>query len=157
MNSLLSLHKKDSVIIVDEAEGVLKTQGSFFGMTFSLPQKGIVNKMLEESNNKVIWILNYTHELDESTRRRFTYSIKFSEMSRSMLKTIADTKLNKINMSTELHSELVDLCGKYRVTGASVDNMVKTVSAMDLNGTNEGQIVSDVKKEIGRASCRERV
>ena len=148
LNSLLSLHKKDSVIIVDEAEGVLKTQGSFFGMTFSLPQKGIVNKMLEESNNKVIWILNYTHELDESTRRRFTYSIKFSEMSRSMLKTIADTKLNKINMSTELHSELVDLCGKYRVTGASVDNMVKTVSAMDLNGTNEGQIVSDVKKVL---------
>ena len=148
LNSLLSLHKKDSVIIIDEAEGVLKTQGSFFGMTFSLPQKGIVNKMLEESNNKVIWILNYTHELDESTRRRFTYSIKFSEMSRSMLKTIADTKLNKINMSTELHSELVDLCGKYRVTGASVDNMVKTVSAMDLNGTNEGQIVSDVKKVL---------
>jgi SpoVK/Ycf46/Vps4 family AAA+-type ATPase len=148
LNSLLSLYKKDSVIIVDEAEGILKTQGSFFGMTFSLPQKGIVNKMLEESNNKVIWILNYTHELDESTRRRFTYSIKFSEMSRSMLKTIADTKLNKINMSTELHSELVDLCGKYRVTGASVDNMVKTVSAMDLNGTNEGQIVSDVKKVL---------
>ncbi len=148
LNSLLSLHKKDSVIIVDEAEGILKTQGSFFGMTFSLPQKGIVNRMLEESNNKVIWILNYTHELDESTRRRFTYSIKFSEMSRSMLKTIADTKLNKINMSTKLHSELVDLCGKYRVTGASVDNMVKTVSAMDLNGTNDGQIVSDVKKVL---------
>lgn len=148
LNSLLSLHKKDSVIIVDEAEGILKTQGSFFGMTFSLPQKGIVNRMLDESNNKVIWILNYTHELDESTRRRFTYSIKFSEMSRSMLKTIADTKLNKINMSTELHTELVDLCGKYRVTGASVDNMVKTVSAMDLNGTNDGQIVSDVKKVL---------
>jgi DNA replication protein DnaC len=69
-------------------------------------------------------------------------------MSRSMLKTIADTKLNKINMSTKLHSELVDLCGKYRVTGASVDNMVKTVSAMDLNGTNDGQIVSDVKKVL---------
>ena len=148
LNSLLSLHKKDSVIIVDEAEGILKTQGSFFGMTFSLPQKGIVNKMLEESNNKVIWILNYTHELDESTRRRFTYSIKFNEMSHSMLKTIADTKLNKINMSTKLHSELVDLCGKYRVTGASVDNMVKTISAMDLNGTNEAQIVSDVKKVL---------
>ena len=148
LNSLLSMHKKDTVIIVDEAEGVLKTQGSFFGMQYSLPQKGIVNKMLEESNNRVIWILNYTHELDESTRRRFTYAIKFQEMSRTMLKTIADSKLNKLKMSSNLHTELVDLCGKYHVTGASVDNMVKTVSGMNLSYSNEKQVIRDVKKVL---------
>ena len=148
LNSLLSLYKKDTVIIVDEAEGVLKTQGSFFGMSYSLPQKGIVNKMLEESTNKVIWILNYTNELDESTRRRFTYAIKFNEMSRNMLKSIADSKLNKIKMSSNLHSELVELCGKYHVTGASVDNIVKTVSGMNLSTSNEKQVVNDVKKVL---------
>lgn len=148
LNSLLSLYKKDTVIIIDEAEGVLKTQGIIFGMSFSLPQKGIVNKMLEESTNKVIWILNYTHELDESTRRRFTYAIKFNEMSKNMLMSIADSKLNKIKMSSKLHSELVDLCGKYHVTGASVDNMVKTVSGMDLSSSNKKQVLNDVKKVL---------
>lgn len=148
LNSLLSLYKKDTVIIIDEAEGVLKTQGIIFGMSFSLPQKGIVNKMLEESTNKVIWILNYTHELDESTRRRFTYAIKFNEMSKNMLMSIADSKLNKIKMSSKLHSELVDLCGKYHVTGASVDNMVKTVIGMDLSSSNEKQVLNDVKKVL---------
>lgn len=148
LNSLLSLNKKDTVIIVDEAEGLLKTQGSFFGMQYSLPQKGIVNKMLEESKNKVIWILNYTHELDESTKRRFNYAIKFNEMTPSMLKSIADSKLNKIKMSSTLHSEIVDLCGKYHVTGASVENIVKTVSKMDLSNTNETQVLNDVKKVL---------
>lgn len=165
LNSLLSLYKKDTVIIIDEAEGVLKTQGNIFGMSFSLPQKGIVNKMLEESTNKVIWILNYTHELDESTRRRFTYAIKFNEMTKGMLMSIADSKLNKIKMSSKLHTELVDLCGKYHVTGASVDNMVKTVSGMDLSSSNEKQVVNDVKKVLesnstlifGKKKLREKV
>lgn len=148
INSLLSLDKKDSVIIVDEAEGILKTQGSFFGMQYSLPQKGIVNKMLENSHNRVIWILNYTHELDESTRRRFTYAIKFNEMTPTMLKSIADTKLNAITMSENLHTEIVDLCGKYHVTGASVDNIVKTVSNMDLSTSKETQVLNDVKKVL---------
>ena len=56
LNCILSLPRKDSVIIVDEAETVLKTRGSFLGMGFSLPQKGTVNKMLENSVNKVIWM-----------------------------------------------------------------------------------------------------
>lgn len=148
INSLLALDKKDSVIIVDEAEGILKTQGSFFGMQYSLPQKGIVNKMLEDSQNRVIWILNYTHELDESTRRRFTYAIKFNEMTPAMLRSIADSKLNKIKMSYNLHSEIVDLCGKYHVTGASVDNIVKTISNMDLSIKNHPQVISDIKKVL---------
>ena len=104
--------------------------------------------MLENSVNKVIWILNYTSPLDESTLRRFTYSIHFREMSRAMLRNIADSKLNKIKMSPELHEELVDLCGKYHVTGASVDNMVKTIQGMDLSKNHEAMVVSDVQKVL---------
>ena len=148
LNCILSLPRKDSVIIVDEAETVLKTQGSFFGMGFSLPQKGTVNKMLENSVNKVIWILNYTRELDESTLRRFTYSIAFQKMGRTMLRTIADSKLKSVRMSGSLRTELVDLCGEYQVTGASVDNMVRVVQDMDLSSSREDRVVSDVRKVL---------
>ena len=78
----LSIHKNDSVIVVDEAENILQSKSSFFGMQFTSPKKGIVNKMLENNVNKVIWILNYTDGLDDSTLRRFTYSIKFTVESR---------------------------------------------------------------------------
>lgn len=170
LNCLLSLQKEDSVIIVDEAESVLSTGTSFFSMFFgadegSSSKKGTVNTMMENSRNKVIWILNYTNPLDESTLRRFTYSIHFNEMTSIMLKNIADTKLNKIRMSSDLHKELVDLCGKYRVTGASVDNMVKTVKGMDLKAENKERVISDVRKVLeanstllyGKPKMREKV
>lgn len=145
LNRMLSVHQNDSVIIVDEAEELLKTQ-SFWG--FTLPQKGIVNKMLEESPNKVIWILNYTDELDESTKRRFTYSIKFNEINTTMLRNMAGVKLQKLNIGNSLQNEIVDLCGKYHVTGASIDNMVKILNGMDLSYKNRKQIINDVKKVL---------
>lgn len=152
LNCLLSLEKKDSVIIVDEAESLLSTRINFFGLftggDSTSVKKGTINTMLENSMNKVIWILNYTSVLDESTLRRFTYSIHFKEMSKTILRTIADTKLNKLTMSRTLRTELAELCGKYRVTGASVDNMVKTVQGMDLSCENEKQVVSDVQKVL---------
>ncbi len=169
LNCLLSLNKKDSVIIVDEAENLLSTRMSFFEMLASSGagngKKGTVNTMLENSVNKVIWILNYTDPLDESTLRRFTYSIQFKEMSKTMLRNIAYSKLNELDLSEKLHSELVDLCGKYHVTGASVDNMVKTVQGMDLHDDKADLVVSDVQKVLeanstllfGKKKMREKV
>lgn len=146
LNCYLSLTRTDSILIVDEAESVLKTSEiSFFGSKCSLPQKGAVNKMLENSNNKVIWILNYTNELDESTLRRFTYSIRFREMPKQTLCNIAEKKLNSVKMSSHLRKELVDMCGKFHVTGASVDNIVKVVSSMDCSDDNRDQILGNIK------------
>ena len=150
LNCLLSLEKKDSVIIIDEAESLLSARITFFelfmGSDSASDKKGIINTILENSMNKVIWILNYTSVLDKSTLRRFTYSIHFKEMSKTMLRTIADSKLNRLTMSCTLRTELAELCSEYRVTGASIDNMVRTVQGMDLSCENEKQVVSDVQK-----------
>lgn len=149
LNCYLSLKKEDSILMVDEAETVLKTTGySLFGGSYSLPQKGTVNKMIESSENKVIWILNYTNELDESTLRRFTYSIKFDAMPKEILKSIADGKISKIKMSEHLKSEILDLFMKYHVTGASVDNIVKVIKTMDCTVENEESILQDVKNVL---------
>lgn len=146
LNCYLSLKKENSILVVDEAETVLKTVGmGWFGMKFSLPQKGTVNKMLETSENKVIWILNYTDELDESTLRRFTYSIRFHEMPKATLRSIAESKFADIKMPKNLKSEILDMCGKYQVTGASVENIVKAVKSMDYSKNNETQMINDVR------------
>ena len=146
LNCLLSIKKSDSIIVVDEAENILQSKSSFFGMQFTSPKKGIVNKMLENSVNKVIWILNYTDGLDDSTLRRFTYSIKFGEMPKTMLQSIAYSKLKNINVKGKLLNELVGLCGSYRVTGASITNMLKTVNS-GIN-ENEEKIILDVKNML---------
>lgn len=147
LNCLLSLEKKDSVMIVDEAESMLSTRMLHEDSSGNY-KKGTINNMLENNVNKVIWILNYIDPIDDSTLRRFTYSIHFREMSHTMLRNIADAKLKKIDMSENLHNELVNLCGKYHVTCASVDNMVKAVQVMDLSSVVEERVVSDVQKVL---------
>ena len=131
LNCYLSLKKEDSVLVVDEAEKVLQTREfSFFGMNLSSNQKGTVNRMLENSENKCIFIVNYTNEMDASTLRRFTYSIKFNSMPKETLRNIASEKLKAVNMPETLKKDILDMCGQYKVTGASVDNVVKAIMAL---------------------------
>lgn len=166
LNCFLSLNNKDSIIIVDEAESILKTISmGFFGPEVD-PHKGIVNKMLESTKNNVIWILNYTKECDKSTLRRFTYSIRFDDMPSSIIQKIADTKLAKIKMSQSMHEKIMQLCTRYRVSGASIDNMLKTIECSGaITEKSEGQICSNIKEVLeanstllyGKPKMRDRV
>lgn len=148
LNCILSLERKNSVIIVDEAETVLRTR-SLFGC---LAQKGAINQMLDKNVNKVIWILNYTDDLDESTKRRMTYSVKFDGMSEKSMKRIAKSELDKIQMPETLRKKVLALFGKYKVTGASVKNATKTLSAISTQTMDKKQeretvaLVEDILK-----------
>lgn len=149
LNCYLSLKKEDSVLVVDEAEHVLQTKSfGFFGMELSSPQKGTVNKMLESSENKCIFIVNYTKEIDESTLRRFTYSIKFQSMPKETLRSIASEKLKSVNMSRVLKNDILDMCGSYKITGASVDNVVKAISSLNYQKGNEDKVRNDIKSVL---------
>lgn len=149
LNCYLSLKKDDSVLVVDEAENVLQTKEfSFFGISLSSSQKGTVNKMLETSENKVIWIVNYTNEMDESTLRRFTYSIKFQAMPKETLRSIAAEKLKSISMPASLKNDILDMCGSYKITGASVDNVVKAISSLDYQKGKETKVKTDIKSVL---------
>lgn len=149
LNCYLSLKKEDQVLVVDEAEKVLQTREfSFFGMSLSSGQKGTVNNMLEKSENKCIYIVNYTNKMDESTLRRFTYSIKFNAMPKEILRNIAEEKLQCIKMPLSLKNEILDLCGQYKITGASVDNVVKAIKALDYQKGKEEKIKIDIKSVL---------
>ena len=143
MNCLLSLERNDSVLIVDEAESLLNTkEESFFGKVVSAEKKGIVNKMLENSKNKVIWIVNYKSEMDDSTLRRFTVSHKFEPMSVAMLEKIASKKMENLKLEKSTKQEILKLLSKYQVTGSSVDNLIKTATCM--NTADEKELLEDI-------------
>ena len=129
---LLSMERKDSVLIVDEADSLLKTmEFVFFGGKSPTKSKGTVNKMLENNKDKVIYIINHQHQIDDSTRRRFTFSIRFESMPKTMLKHIAKQKIDPLEISEDAKSELVTMFEKYHLSGQSVENIVKTIDAMD--------------------------
>ena len=134
---LLSMESKNCVYIIDEADNVLATKDvlSLFGIIKS-PKKGTVNKMLEESHNKIIWIVNETRQIDETTLRRFTYSLKFESMTRKQLRRIAESKLKPLALPEETNAQILKAMEQYNVTGASVDNVLKTI-----RGLGEGEVL----------------
>lgn len=128
---LLSMERQDSIIIVDEADSLIKTLDfSFFGPVPS-KNKGTINKMLENNKDKVIYIINHQHQIDESTRRRFTFSIKFEAMPAMQLHAIAKSKITPMKLPEETKLQILDMFDKYHLTGQSVDNIVKTIEGMD--------------------------
>ncbi|MBR1721981.1 MAG: ATP-binding protein [Treponema sp.] len=138
LNLLLSINRSDSVLIIDEADTLLKTRAySFFGMEGPSKNKGIVNKMLELCKNKIIWIVNFTNQIDESTLRRFNFSYKFEAMSREQLRSITSLKLKPLNLPESENSEILNLMEKYSITGASVDNVVKTIKSLNDSDSEE--------------------
>ena len=78
-----------SLIVVDEADEMLRGSfgGGIFGLFFgggSSPagDKGLLNSVLDNVTTPTIWITNTRAEaLDESSRRRFDYSIRFDPLN----------------------------------------------------------------------------
>ena len=144
INLFLSISHPDSVLIIDEAETMLETSAlGIFGTPAASPKKGVVNKMLENSRNKIIWIVNHTALIDKSTLCRFNFSCKFEEMTASQLRKISSAKLAPLKLNSSVNSQILDLIEKYSITGASVDNVVKTIKS--LGKANSKQLIACVK------------
>lgn len=127
---LLSMERPDSILVVDEADTLIKTmEFSFFGRT-PTKTKGTINKMLENNKNKVIYIINHQRQIDDSTLRRFTFSIKFEAMSQAMLHSIAQSKIQPLSISQETKKELLNMLDRYKLSGSSVENIVKVIEGM---------------------------
>lgn len=131
LNCYLSMKGKDTILIIDEADKLLQTRdiNSFMG-TIPNVMKGTVNKMLENSNFKTIWIVNYSNQIDVSTKRRFNYSYCFQAMTEKQLRKIASDKLKTLNLEKHTSESILNMLGKYKVTGASVDNVVRVTKEM---------------------------
>lgn len=133
LNCLLSMERSDSVLIVDEADSLLKSVALDSFGAHPLRQKGVVNKMLENNKGKSIYIINHKTQIDESTMRRFTFSVKFDAMPKSTLKSIAMSKINRLKIDKETKEKLIGFFDAYRLTGSSVDNVVKTIQSMQID------------------------
>lgn len=140
---LLSMERPDSIIVVDEADSLLKTvQFSFFGFEPS-DNKGTVNKMLENNKDKVVYIINHQQQIDESTKRRFTFSLKFEAMPQTMLRSIAESKIKPLEISESTKAKILDLLDKYKLSGSSAENIASVIEGM--NCPDEETILSKVQ------------
>ncbi len=82
VSAVTTFTPKDAIVVVDEADALLNSRYSFlgFGGKDAL-RKEWLNEFLDECKAQVIWITNDVSCIEESTRRRFTYAVKFSRYS----------------------------------------------------------------------------
>ena len=148
LKCFLSMKKEDSVIIVDEADTILQTiDSSFLGFRNPSLNKGIVNKILEENQNKIIWIVNFKNQIDISTLRRFNFSCQFESMTSEQLRKITQKKLSPLNLQKDTETQILDLLSKYNLTGASSENVIKTVKCLGTKNEKLVDLIHQVIKE----------
>lgn len=91
------------VVIVDEADALLRTNAigilPFLNDSRLSSEKGVVNSVLDEATTPIIWICNISsHEMDESVRRRFDFSIAFRALTRTQREMIWSNNVERLGL-----------------------------------------------------------
>lgn len=117
---------RGSVIIVDEADNILNTIGSWFrrGET---QDKGWLNRVMEEPGTRVIWITNSIGMIEESVLRRFSFSLHFKPFHRRQRAQLWQSVLEQNRAGGLLAPVRIEkLARKFKVSAGTIDMAVKT-------------------------------
>jgi transitional endoplasmic reticulum ATPase len=110
-----------SIIIVDEADNVLNTCGSWLtrGET---QDKGWLNELMEMPSARIIWITNSIEGIEASVRRRFAYSLHFRPFNRRQRLKLWEVILKRHSVYRHFsREELEKLATKYKVSPGAID------------------------------------
>src|SRR5574344_96412 len=109
-----SMHRNNVIVLIDEADTILQSS-----------DKGYLNIFMDNAKTPVIWIANRI-ACEESTLRRFDYSIKFPAPGKTERACIWKSVLKKQGAS-DMFSErdIRDLAEKYNVTAGYMETAVR--------------------------------
>lgn len=118
--------KRASIILIDEADEVLNSCQSFFFK--SKINKSWINNFLETHDKKIIWITNRSSEIDRSTMRRFSFSIKFKAFNSSRRLKVLKYELAQKALDDYFdEDDLKHLCKTYNVDAGGIVNAISTL------------------------------
>jgi SpoVK/Ycf46/Vps4 family AAA+-type ATPase len=114
-----------AVIVIDEADNILNTQDAWFRIG-ETQDKGWLNKLLEDEGIRMIWITNTIDAIDESVKRRFTYSIHFKAFNCKQRVQLWESisKKNRIKNFYD-QKEIQQLAKNYKVSAGVIDLAVQ--------------------------------
>jgi SpoVK/Ycf46/Vps4 family AAA+-type ATPase len=132
-----------SVIVVDEADNILNTMGSWF-MRGETQDKGWLNRIMEEPGTRVIWITNSIGMIEESVLRRFAFSLHFKPFNRRQRVQLWKNILKRNHAKAVVDEGCIEkLARKHKVTAGVIDMAVKT--AVAANGKAAKGIVEAIE------------
>ncbi len=144
-----------SMIVIDEADDMLRAIDGF--MFFSRPcgDKGMLNDILDKLSTPCIWIANTDREeLDPSSRRRFDYSIRFSRLSDKQRELIWRNNLKKHQLNKLISTKTVNqLASVYPISAGGIANTVKNIAAMSSSGEISSEEVIPAIARLIKPHC----
>ena len=114
LSTAINFLNSDTCLIVDEADDILRTYDN----------KVYVNDLLDNTNKKMIYIINDTLFIDKAFLRRFDFSIHFEKPNMEQVKNMwkKQLKFHNIKLSPKYITELVEL---YDIVPSILSNSLK--------------------------------
>lgn len=139
-----------SLIIVDEADDMLRSNSgnfrSFFGGGVVTGDKGLLNSVLDHCRTSTIWITNTPAEaLDESSRRRFDYSIFFAPLDTPQRKRIWHNNIHRLKLGRLISSRQVEeFASLYPVSAGGISLTLENLAALHPKKSEVGTLIAQL-------------
>lgn len=129
-------------VLVDEAEDLLHTSSLDFEHG---TKKSWLAGLLETRGNRIIWICNTVRHLDPAIKRRFAYSVKFPELSKSEQIKIWSNTAKRLHVEKKLpEEEIKQLVNCFHVPVSCMDSSIRLAKAV---ATKKG-FVDHIKRSL---------
>lgn len=118
------------ILIVDEADFLLNTMTDFYNS--SVPEKGWLNDLFDNSTARIIWITNNVRSIEESTLRRFSYSLYFKKFDKEQRISVWNNILKRNPLKKHVSAGLVaELSGKYEVNAGAISSSLNALKQLN--------------------------
>jgi SpoVK/Ycf46/Vps4 family AAA+-type ATPase len=130
------LDPKKDIIVIDECDQIIQTVNSWtnFG---TVVDKSWINQFLTENRVPMIWISNSINNMEESTRRRFSFSIKFNPKTEEELKNIWINQVKKLEIKVLSNDDISYLVKKFNVSPGAIELASKNLNLSRKNLSRE--------------------
>lgn len=124
----INLADKDhALILIDEADEVLNTSSFFFQ---SQTNKSWINTLLEDHQQKIIWVCNRFHEIHPSTMRRFSFCMEFQPFNAKKRARVLTNEIRRkgfIDYFSE--KDIQDISRDYAINAGSIVNALDILAS----------------------------
>lgn len=128
-----------SIIVVDEADDLIncEMQWGWGSTTYDTRSKTLLNQVMDNTTTPCIWITNnQAHRIDPSCRRRFDYSIRFSQFTAKQREIIWRNCIKQNHLQSVIpKAKIPMLAEKYPVSPGGIANAC--LALIDLDSTAE--------------------
>jgi SpoVK/Ycf46/Vps4 family AAA+-type ATPase len=141
-----------SIVVIDEADELLNTKNSY--ISTNAMEKGQINNIFDTTKHILVWITNQSDEINESTMRRFNYSIEFSKLTHTQRKQIWKTCIENNNLIDVFSEENIeDFTTNYEINAGGVDLTLRNISKLKSSGVNK-EIIIPIMESIMKAHVK---